>query len=118
MTLRDYSQGAWRMRGIGAGQTLVALVPPVVASLITRHAPPCEHAGQDLLAWLLQNGIESEQLQFKQLCVQDLSHLYRRRAFNSLLATQIEAVKSREHVSRLSVRVRIARWCLASWSKP
>lgn len=27
MTLRDYSQGAWRMRGIGAGQTLQLLIP-------------------------------------------------------------------------------------------
>ena len=34
MTLRDYAQGAWRMRGLGKGQTLTAIVVPEVRELI------------------------------------------------------------------------------------
>ena len=111
MTLREYSQGAfprrhplhlcmslmrgvmsdtccagcWRMRGIGCGQTIVALLTPEVASLVANSATT-HSAVQDVLAWLFENGIWSEQTQFKHLCVQDLAHLWRRRAFNRLLA--------------------------------
>ena len=109
--MREYSQGAWRMRGIGIGQTITALVPPVVASLVIKSTSACTPpptAAQALAAWLLLNGVKSEQTQFKQLCVQNLDHLYRRRAFNSLLGTVIEDATRREHVSnrRLSVRPR------------
>ena len=38
MTLRDYAQGAWRMRQIGRGQRLELLVVPEVAKLIERSA--------------------------------------------------------------------------------
>ena len=43
MTFRDYAQGAFRMRGIGQGQTLVLFVIPEVARLIqTQCAQPRE----------------------------------------------------------------------------
>lgn len=38
MTFRDIAQGAWRMRGIGVGQTLSLLIPPEVADLIRKSA--------------------------------------------------------------------------------
>ena len=34
MTLRDYAQGAWRMRQIGRGQRLELIVVPEVAKLV------------------------------------------------------------------------------------
>lgn len=34
MTFRDYSQGAFRMRGIGQGQTLDLCIIPEIANLI------------------------------------------------------------------------------------
>jgi hypothetical protein len=34
VTLRDYAQGAWRMRQIGQGQSMVTIVPPEVSALI------------------------------------------------------------------------------------
>ena len=38
MTFRDYAQGAYRMRGIGKGQTIELLAPPAVLGLVARHA--------------------------------------------------------------------------------
>ncbi|CAL1127968.1 unnamed protein product, partial [Cladocopium goreaui] len=35
MTLRDYAQGAYRMRGIGRGQRIEVLLTPEVRSLMT-----------------------------------------------------------------------------------
>ena len=34
LTFRDYAQAAYRMRGIGKGQTLVLFVPPEVQNLL------------------------------------------------------------------------------------
>ena len=34
MTLRDYAQGAWRMRGLGNGQTLELIITPEVSKLV------------------------------------------------------------------------------------
>ena len=58
MTIRDLAQGAYRMRGIGQGQTLVLLVIPEMATAIR----DCLHAGApaacftstNLLAFLVQ----------------------------------------------------------------
>tara|TARA_B110000046_G_C12629697_1_gene248162 strand:+ start:71 stop:364 length:294 start_codon:yes stop_codon:yes gene_type:complete len=36
MTFRDLAQGAYRMRGIGKGQTITLLAPPTVLSLVSR----------------------------------------------------------------------------------
>ena len=45
MTLRDYAQGAWRMRQIGRGQRLELLVVPEVAKLIASAAAAGEGRG-------------------------------------------------------------------------
>merc|ERR1712185_444056 len=37
--LRDYAQGAWRMRGIGVGQTLTLLVSPSFEARIRQNLP-------------------------------------------------------------------------------
>lgn len=37
MTFRDYAQGAFRMRGIGQGQTLELLIIPEVMERISKH---------------------------------------------------------------------------------
>jgi hypothetical protein len=36
MTLRDYAQGAWRMRGLGKGQTIHLLIVPEIGMQITK----------------------------------------------------------------------------------
>ena len=45
MTLRDYAQGAWRMRQIGRGQRLSLLVTPEVKRLVERAAAAGEGRG-------------------------------------------------------------------------
>jgi hypothetical protein len=40
MTWRDFTQGAWRMRGLEIGQRVEVLVTPEVARLVTSAAPP------------------------------------------------------------------------------
>uniref|UniRef100_A0A0G4IG68 ubiquitinyl hydrolase 1 n=1 Tax=Chromera velia CCMP2878 TaxID=1169474 RepID=A0A0G4IG68_9ALVE len=52
MVFRDYAQGAFRMRGIGQGQTLTLLLPPEVAELVaktTKLASMPSQAVQELL---------------------------------------------------------------------
>ncbi|CEL97859.1 unnamed protein product [Vitrella brassicaformis CCMP3155] len=93
MTLRDYSQGAFRMRGIGNGQTLQVLIPPEVARLIAEAAsidPPslATLSAADVLShtagWLTLQSMRSEKMQFDLLCEQDLCNVWRRRAFELL----------------------------------
>ena len=51
MTFRDYAQGAYRMRGIGMGQTIELLIipevplPPPSRTNWTRLVPPCVLTG-------------------------------------------------------------------------
>ena len=80
MTFRDYSQGAYRMRGIGQGQTVHLLIIPEVYDLIKRSVEcirPPEKANVlvDVTAWLLVNSIRSEHTQHNQLWHPD--HLQR-----------------------------------------
>ena len=88
MTLRDYAQGAYRMRGIGKGQKLTLLLVPEVKRLIDRevqHKDPTGSLAKDSVAWLVTNSFRSEKLQFMQLCVQNLSNVWRERAFDELM---------------------------------
>ncbi|KAA0175363.1 hypothetical protein FNF27_03064 [Cafeteria roenbergensis] len=89
-TLRDVFQAAWRMRGIGKGQTVNFLVTPEVASLIQRNRGARAFASEDLLqglfGWLLRNSIRIESLMFSQLCKQDMAHTWRRSAFRDMQA--------------------------------
>lgn len=112
MTLREYSQGCWRMRGIGNGQTVVTLLTPAVASLIMRRGAT-DASSNDVVGWLTANGVAAEQTQFKQLCVQNLAHLWRRRAWNGLLGEFVPKAKEREYTIGLP-----AASCLEAFTEP
>eukprot|EP01012_Entosiphon_sulcatum_P062087 TRINITY_DN8821_c0_g1_i1.p1 TRINITY_DN8821_c0_g1~~TRINITY_DN8821_c0_g1_i1.p1 ORF type:complete len:4205 (-),score=604.71 TRINITY_DN8821_c0_g1_i1:28-12642(-) len=106
MTFRDYSQGAYRMRGIGIGQRIAVIVIPEVARLIRTQValgldiPIDERAAataqlpqdqqsrqllQDVCAWLVINSMRSEKIQFNLLCQQNLTNLWRKKAYSTLL---------------------------------
>ena len=91
LTFRDYAQGAYRMRGIGKGQTIVLFVVPEVERLLTTetaigHGMKAEARTsqlaamkvadrtraeiEDVAAWLLLNSIRAERLQFPLWCMQ------------------------------------------------
>jgi hypothetical protein len=106
MVLRDYGQGAYRMRGIGKGQRIHLLIIPEVYQLISRelsvarsrsgkdqgsHAPSSSSSSlpakgnaeilKDVMAWLVINTCRSERLQYNQLQIQDVANVWRLRAF-------------------------------------
>ena len=86
--MRDYAQGAFRMRGIGKGQTVTLYLIPEVRKLIdaeTRDARPANLIAA-VAAWLTINSARSERLQFMQLCTQNLKNVWRTRAFEAMLA--------------------------------
>ena len=56
MTMRDFAQGAWRMRGLAQGQTLQILVIGEVQELITQVIKPKSISGDSLV-----NAIEPRQ---------------------------------------------------------
>jgi hypothetical protein len=85
MTFRDYSQGAYRMRGIGQGQTIHLFIIPEVLKLIKKEVKNSSSLIIDVAAWLTVNSVRSEKLQFFQLCQQSLRNVWRKRAFYSLL---------------------------------
>jgi hypothetical protein len=102
MSFRDYAQGAWRMRGIGQGQTIALMVVPEIKKLMFTQCqlglgkpqpapedpvPVVEDAQLliDVAAWLNINSVRSEQLQFNLLCEQSISNVWRKRAHNTLL---------------------------------
>jgi len=80
MTLRDYSQGCWRMRGIGVGQTIHVFLIKEVYNLV-RKVSDTKIVRNDLVAWLLTNSLASEDLQSAQLQRQLLSTVWRDTAF-------------------------------------
>jgi hypothetical protein len=111
MTFRDYAQGAFRMRGIGQGQTLELFIIPEVMERINKHVkllssrPTIGQSnfafGEDSLlslssvqyavlpqnllvhvaSWLTLNGMKSENMQFRLLCHQSVENVIRKRAF-------------------------------------
>lgn len=87
MTLRDYSQGCWRMRGIGRGQTVHVFLIREVVNLVKR-VSSTSSIRNDLLAWLLTNSLRSEELEQAQLQRQMLSTIWRRAAFRDLRASR------------------------------
>lgn len=90
MTLRDYAQGCWRMRGLGKGQTIHLLLVEEVCTLVNGAQQFCDDnastgGGNDeqqllnkVLAWLLTNSFKSEKGQFLQLQTQSLADVWRR----------------------------------------
>ena len=100
MVFRDYVQGAYRMRGIGAGQKIHVCIIPEVAELMKRELKDAsaissdlaeaisvnsgDHVLEDIVAWLTINSLRSEQVQWTMLCLQNIGNLYRKNAFRSL----------------------------------
>lgn len=66
MVLRDFAQGAWRMRQLGMGQSLEVLVPPQVVKLI-QETSATNRLHCDALAWLCQRTITCEATEERQL---------------------------------------------------
>ena len=118
MVFRDLAQGAFRMRGIGEGQTVTILIIPEVKELMHRQlakagcAPVINVAAESALAahgrvngyvdsdayhmkqralrgvtaWLVINSMNSERVQFDQLCHQNIANIWRQNAHNQLIA--------------------------------
>eukprot|EP01012_Entosiphon_sulcatum_P009332 TRINITY_DN1521_c0_g2_i1.p1 TRINITY_DN1521_c0_g2~~TRINITY_DN1521_c0_g2_i1.p1 ORF type:complete len:4962 (-),score=1074.52 TRINITY_DN1521_c0_g2_i1:73-14958(-) len=104
MTFRDYSQGAFRMRGILRGQKIHLFITPEVGELVRRELRaakyrPITSAGDSLTsepdqrkevlrevcAWLVVNSMRSERIQFNQLCIQSVANVWRKVGFRNLL---------------------------------
>ena len=103
MTWRDFAQGAYRMRGIGKGQTIALYVIPEVAKLVEAEsaagaapaapaaspfASPAEAARRelcDVAAWLHVNAMRAETLQFNLLCEQSVRNVWRKAAYRNLI---------------------------------
>lgn len=100
MVFRDYVQGAYRMRGIGKGQTATVLIIPEVAELMQRQLVAGGALGEGevvsslptgkclamIAAWLVVNSMRTEQVQWTMLCIQNVANLYRKVAFERMLA--------------------------------
>jgi len=93
MVFRDYVQGAYRMRGIGAGQKIHVFIIPEVKELMARElknavipiaAGNADNVLECVVAWLVINSLRSEQTQWTMLCLQNISNLYRKNAYSSL----------------------------------
>lgn len=81
MTLRDYSQGCWRMRALGKGQCIHLLFTPEIRGLISSvKVTQTPVSIEDVVAWLSVNSMCSEKIQWQQLQNQVLADLYRREA--------------------------------------
>jgi hypothetical protein len=105
MVFRDYVQGAYRMRGIGAGQRIHLYVIPEVHDLVLRElraaggpclemVAACARAGgggggrmlEAVVSWLVINSMRAEQMQWSMLCIQNVANIYRKNAFARILA--------------------------------
>ena len=92
MTLRDYAQGAFRMRGIGKGQRIFLYVIPEVDELVKREVSRASLSNKQqltdiaaVMAWLVINSMKSERLQFNLLQMQNATNIWRKNAFRKLL---------------------------------
>jgi hypothetical protein len=108
MTFRDYVQGAFRMRGIGKGQTIHLYIIPEVQNLIALNIAACgprffrrstaaapidtnalnwSASGDMLVAvsgWLLLNSMRQEKIQFGMLIEQNMNNVWRKQCFDGL----------------------------------
>lgn len=115
MTLRDYAQGAYRMRGIGKGQTIRLFIIPEVQQLIYREMKKAglkrEKAQMeanilnDVLGWLVINSMQSERIQFNQLQIQNSASVWRKNAFNVFRdygGSRAKRLAEQEEIERLA----------------
>lgn len=94
--MRDLAQGAFRMRGIGKGQTIHMFVPSEIKKLIIKTLPsPSERLEVNVSAWLQLQELKAEQLQFLQLCSQDLQSVWRKPALHTLfMSSGVEGIET------------------------
>eukprot|EP00808_Paulinella_micropora_P015456 g71669.t1 len=108
MVFRDYVQGAFRMRGIGAGQTIMVYIIPEVTELIHRElkaatmagrAPPVRESDPkrrklvEVACWLVVNSMRSEQVQWNMLCLQNIANIYRKNGLACIYTHQTSLIK-------------------------
>ncbi len=86
LTIRDFAQGCYRMRQLGKGQVVHCIWVPEVKKLVPRTGDSVETLATDAVAWLTSRYIESEVLQFSELCRQTADSFPRRHALSQLLA--------------------------------
>ena len=90
MTLRDYSQGCWRMRALGKGQCIHLLFTPEIQGMISGINKDSGDSAVrpvtiiDVVAWLSVNSMLSEKMQWQHLQSQVLADCYRRKAVEFL----------------------------------
>ena len=84
ISLRDYVQGAWRMRRLGLGQRITLLMIPEI-SLSVHNVSNTGAMARDVLTWLASNTVHFEQLQQCKLLQQDMQALWRERGMQHLL---------------------------------
>lgn len=93
MTLRDYAQGAYRMRAIGNGQRISVFIIPEVQELISSHTnKACKNADivanmswpDKVIGWLVINSMHSDTIQFNLLQLQNAANIWRKVAFRCL----------------------------------
>jgi hypothetical protein len=80
------------MRGLGKGQTLRVMIVDEVYELIQK----VSNSGNilfDLAAWLCVNSMKSEKLQHLALSFQQVSNVFRKKAFTTLFTTSAPATK-------------------------
>lgn len=103
VTFRDYAQGAYRMRGLGAGQTILLYIIPEVRKLVSVESAavaaacdlqqPASQADDDasllvdIAVWLLGTSVQMEKLQDLALTHQNVRNVWRKRAFAQLSQT-------------------------------
>ena len=98
MVFRDYAQGAFRMRGIGKGQTICLIIVPEIEERIRSQVSigsgrKVEHFAitkdqsallKNVLSWLSINSMKVDGVQFDLLCEQNACNVWRKVAFNTL----------------------------------
>ncbi|CAE7315182.1 unnamed protein product [Symbiodinium natans] len=100
MVWRDFAQGAYRMRGIGRGQSICLYIIPEIEQLISRdiglaHLPQLpgfatlgnRHKGvlDAVACWLLCQSMRTEKVQYAMLQLQNLANIWRRSSLAAVM---------------------------------
>lgn len=85
LTLRDFSQACWRMRQLGVGQRIEALLPAAVANALPSYSRQRAAGPALLFAWLLGNEAVANAAQQLQLQLLDRRVLLRARLLSGVL---------------------------------
>lgn len=111
MTFRDYAQGAYRMRGIGKGQTIHLFIIPEVQNRIEEELGKYRYNQPelDVPAWLLINSMRMESLQFVKMSAQELFNIWRKRALTILT----NEVKNNAFMNKMNGIERVKRFEIA-----